>query len=104
MPSKIPDYIENDTALLKNVLSNLLADNDELAIAFGYFDLKGFVQVKDSLKKLKRFRLLLGTEPTIPRLNLSAVPTDFPEDDFKSVSWLPVDRLRSCKNGASGRH
>jgi superfamily II DNA or RNA helicase len=63
---RIPYVIDNQEHKLSDVLNYLLETWPVQAsdIATAYFSIRGYEQVRDSLNKLKSFRLLLGSEPT----------------------------------------
>jgi superfamily II DNA or RNA helicase len=69
MPAFIPpDYIDNThNRKLYLVINRLIEDyeQDEAAFASGYFEPAAWQLVGEYLKKLKRFRLLLGREPQV---------------------------------------
>ena len=62
-----PQIIDNERIKLVDFLVNLLKDNPNtnLDIATAFFNIKAFEMVKDYIKGVKRFRLLLGKAPEI---------------------------------------
>ncbi|MCD6371831.1 MAG: hypothetical protein J7L39_03890, partial [Candidatus Aenigmarchaeota archaeon] len=62
-----PQIIDNERIKLVDFLVNLLKDNPNtnLDIATAFFNVKAFEMVKDYVKGVKRFRLLLGKAPEI---------------------------------------
>jgi len=64
IPKKI---IDNSEVTLANFLNEVLATQPEgqFDIATAFFNLDAYVLVKENLKGLKRFRLLLGKAPEI---------------------------------------
>lgn len=61
----IPYAIDNVETRQADVLNHLLDSHPgaELDIATAYFSIHGFAQLRDSLRGVSRFRLLLGDEP-----------------------------------------
>ena len=62
---KIPYVIENQRHLLADVLNALLNEHKgmSLDVATAYFTIQGFRLLKEGLRELGNFRLLLGSEP-----------------------------------------
>jgi hypothetical protein len=62
---KIPYVIENQKHLLADVLNALLNEHKgmSLDVATAYFAIQGFRLLKEGLRELGNFRLLLGAEP-----------------------------------------
>ena len=63
---KIPFVIDNISVRLADVLNQLLQEhpNQQLDIATAYFSIRGFEQLRESLKTVGGMRLLLGDSPT----------------------------------------
>jgi HKD family nuclease len=63
----IPDIIDNSTEgeKLSDILNTLLLPQVSADFATAYFNIDGFSLIKDSLTKVKSFKLLLGREPTM---------------------------------------
>lgn len=61
---KIPYVIDNNQPTLSSVLNYLLASRDHFMfdVATAYFNVGAFAEVRGGLRRLKKFRLLLGTE------------------------------------------
>ncbi|MBL7196963.1 MAG: hypothetical protein ISS47_02560 [Candidatus Omnitrophica bacterium] len=55
--------IDNDKVKLCDELNKILKEQKVIDIASGYFNIGGFGLIKDGLKKIKEFRLLLGKAP-----------------------------------------
>lgn len=75
---EIPDIIDNNSEERKlcNILNSLLLPKVSADFATAYFNIDGFSLIKDSLTKVKGFRLLLGREPTIgEHVTQSKTPT-----------------------------
>jgi len=66
-PIQIPDIVHNlkEGQKLYNILNILLLPEASASFATAYFNIGGFALVKDSLTRIKSFRLLLGKEPTV---------------------------------------
>lgn len=79
----LPKIIDNDRILLLDVFKKLSANQSNLSIATGYWDLEAMKLVIEELEKFKKIRLLIGREPIIARYNLQKLDKDFPEKDFK---------------------
>lgn len=62
-----PPLIDNNRAILADWLKKILEEypNTSLDIATGYFEISGYLILKEGFKDLKRFRLLLGKYPEI---------------------------------------
>jgi superfamily II DNA or RNA helicase len=59
----IPDVIDNTNYKLSDVLNEFINENSSVYIATAYFNLEGFKLVKDSLKKAKEVKILIGKDP-----------------------------------------
>ncbi len=62
---RIPYVIDNLDTRLADVLNDLLQRQEvqQVDVATGYFSIHGFAQVRHTLHKVRRFRLLLGDKP-----------------------------------------
>src|SRR4030042_2959577 len=62
---KIPYVIDNQKFLLSDVLNALLDEHKgmSLDVATAYFTIQGFRLLKEGLRELGNFRLMLGAEP-----------------------------------------
>ncbi len=62
---KIPYVIDNEKFHLADVLNALLKEHKgmSLDVATAYFTIQGFRVLKEGLRELGNFRLLLGSEP-----------------------------------------
>ncbi len=61
----VPDssIIDNDKIKLCDELRKILKEQKIIDIASGYFNIGGFQLIKDSLRDVRHFRLLLGKVP-----------------------------------------
>ena len=62
---RLPYVIDNQQYKLADVLNSVMQDDagHSLDIASAYFSISGFRLLKESLKNLRSFRLLLGFQP-----------------------------------------
>jgi len=58
----IPDVIDNINYKLSDVLNEFITENSSVYIATAYLNLEGFKLLKDSLKKAKEVKILIGKE------------------------------------------
>lgn len=95
-----PKIIDNDRAIMRDVLKELAGSHSELSIATGYWDLKAIEIMLEELKPLRKIRLLIGREPIIPRHQLYVPEGDFPEKDFAFdlTQIAPSSELRNSAN------
>jgi SNF2 family DNA or RNA helicase len=111
---RIPYVIDNETAVLRDILRDVLATHAErsLDVATAYFTVGGFALLRNELKTVGSFRLLLGAEPASgeqvglrpdARLTRGLMLHDlerlpFDESTLRNVedliSWLRSDRVR----------
>jgi superfamily II DNA or RNA helicase len=81
-----PKVIDNRRSTLLSALADVAPKFDELAVATGYWDLKGMAALLPHLKNYKKIRILIGQEPLRARfkdaLKVEA-DGDFPEADLK---------------------
>lgn len=111
---KIPYVIDNQTAVLRDILREVLASHAgrSLDVASAYFTVGGFGLLRNELKDIGSFRLLLGAEPAsgeqvglrpdarltrgLMRDDLERLPFD--EATLRTVedliAWLRSDRVR----------
>lgn len=111
---KIPYVIDNVTAVLRDVLRDVLRAHGgrSLDVATAYFTVGGFALLRDELRDVGSFRLLLGAEPAsgeqiglrpdaratrgLVRRDLEALPFD--EATLRSVedliAWLRTEQVR----------
>jgi superfamily II DNA or RNA helicase len=59
----IPDVIDNTNYKLSDVLNEFINEDSSVYIATAYFNLEGFKLIKDSLKKAKEVKILIGKDP-----------------------------------------
>ncbi len=59
----IPDVIDNTDYKLSDVLNEFITENSSVYVATAYFNLEGFKLLKDSLRKAKGVKILIGKEP-----------------------------------------
>jgi ERCC4-related helicase len=78
-----PKIIDNQRAVLLDVLKEQAKKHQKLAIATGYWDLEATSSLIEELGSLEKIRLLIGREPVIPRHQLLIPEADFPSQDFK---------------------
>lgn len=81
-----PKVIDNRRSTLLSALSEAATSYDELAIATGYWDLKGMAELLPHIENYKKFRILIGQEPLRARFQDSLkveADGDFPEADLK---------------------
>ncbi len=110
----IPYVIDNESAILRDILREVLANHAgrSLDVATAYFTVGGFSLLRDELKGLGSFRLLLGAEPSTGeqvglrpdvRLTRGLITADlerlpFDEPTLRKVedliAWLRSDRVR----------
>jgi hypothetical protein len=88
--------IDNERVTLKDTITDLCKQHEEISIATGYWDLKAILEILEDFKKLKKIRLLIGREPLIPRHGLRTPENDFPDKDIKydlaSLENIPIYR------------
>ena len=62
---RIPYVIDNETAVLRDILRDVLTTHAgrSLDVATAYFTVTGFGLLREQLKTVGSFRLLLGAEP-----------------------------------------
>lgn len=111
---KVPYVIDNETAVLRDVLCEVLRSHGgrSLDVATAYFTVGGFSLLRNQLKDIGSFRLLLGAEPAtgeqiglrpdgkathgLLRRDLEALPFD--EATLRSVedliAWLRAEHVR----------
>jgi superfamily II DNA or RNA helicase len=111
---KIPYVIDNETAVLRDVLRDVLRTHGgrSLDVATAYFTVGGFVLLRDELRGVGSFRLLLGAEPAggeqlglrpdplrtrgLMRRDLETLPFD--EATLRAVedliAWLRAEHVR----------
>jgi len=81
-----PKVIDNRRSTLLSALADVAPKFDELAVATGYWDLKGMAALLPHLENYKKIRILIGQEPLRARfkdaLKVEA-DGDFPEADLK---------------------
>ncbi|CAN2228902.1 SF2_C_SNF domain containing protein [Candidatus Nanopelagicaceae bacterium] len=81
-----PKVIDNRRSTLLSALADVAPKFDELAVATGYWDLKGMSALLPHLENYKKIRILIGQEPLRARfkdaLKVQA-DGDFPEADLK---------------------
>ncbi len=77
--------IDNFDLKLYEELKKLIADNDELDIATGFFNLGAFGLVADELENIRKFRMLLGKSPAIGHTEEHDIFEYFSEQLAKSV-------------------
>jgi len=65
--TQIPDILDNSTEgqKLADILNRILRSQTSADFATAYFNVAGFSLVKESLAKVKSFRMLLGREPAV---------------------------------------
>jgi len=63
---RIPDILDNSKIKVFKVLNYLLKTQEKADFASGFFNIGGYQLVRDSIGKVKEFRLLLGKEPEVP--------------------------------------
>ncbi len=81
-----PKVIDNRRSTLLATLGDVAPKFDELAVATGYWDLKGMAALLPHLENYKKIRILIGQEPLRARFNDSRkieAEGDFPEADIK---------------------
>lgn len=90
--------IDNERKTFLSVFNDITNSGEykELAIATGYWDLKGTDLVIENLKKFNKVRLLIGREPLIPRHQLIIPESDYPDlDIFSDLEGLvPDEKLK----------
>ena len=60
----IPDIIDNERYKLSDILNIFINPDSSVYIATGYFNLEGFKLIKESLKKAKEVKILIGRAPS----------------------------------------
>lgn len=81
-----PKVIDNRRSTLLSALADVAPNFDELAVATGYWDLKGMAELLPYIENYKKIRLLIGQEPLRARFQDSLkveADGDFPEADLK---------------------
>lgn len=81
-----PKVIDNRRSTLLSALSEVATSYDELAVATGYWDLKGMAELLPHIEDYKKIRILIGQEPLKARFQDSLkdeADGDFPEADLK---------------------
>ncbi len=63
--TRIPYVIDNRQHTLAEVLNQVLASHEKLAmdVATAYFNIRGYALVRDTIKGSRGVRMLLGAEP-----------------------------------------
>ncbi len=91
---KLPYVIDNQTHVLKNVLEEVLKHHRQrsLDVATAYFTATGFGLIREGLKELGSFRLLLGAEPLSgDQLGLKPGAQELGRLIRKDLETLPFD-------------
>lgn len=81
-----PKVIDNRRNTLLSVLADVAPNFDELAVATGYWDLKGMAELLPHIEGYKKIRILIGQEPLKARFQNSLKVEsnkDFPGADLK---------------------
>jgi ERCC4-related helicase len=81
-----PKVIDNRRSTLLATLGDVAPKFDELAVATGYWDLKGMAALLPHLENYKKIRILIGQEPLRARFTDARkieAEGDFPEADIK---------------------
>jgi superfamily II DNA or RNA helicase len=81
-----PKVIDNRRSTLLSALTDVAPRFDELAVATGYWDLKGMADLLPHIETYKKIRILIGQEPLKARFQSSLkgeADGDFPEADVK---------------------
>jgi len=111
---RIPYVIDNETAVLRDILREVLSTHGgkSVDVATAYFTVGGFALLREELRAVGSFRLLLGAEPTsgeeiglrpdsfatrgLLRRDLEALPFD--EATLRSVedliAWIRTEHVR----------
>lgn len=101
---RIPYVIDNQKHRLADVLSGILAGHwgQSLDVATAYFTTEGFRLLRDGLKELGSFRLLLGAEPKAgehvglrpdPKATLAVMRADLEGEPFTEETLRLVEDL-----------
>lgn len=90
---KIGPYLNNENTLAYVLNKTILEQEQEkLWIASGYFAPNTWILCKDFLRKVKEFRLLLGTEPSIEKINEKIDLINYFKDEMKKeLESLPFE-------------